>query len=370
MTRLLLPILLLTACPPKAAVDDSGSPSTGGDGGATSEGQQMAVLTTASLDYATGSMATIDLDTWQVTDSITTTAGDASVRAQEGLVIQLNRFGYDSVRLYTPGLWDAPTVEIGVSDGEGTTNPHDAAVCADQLFISLYERSHLLVLDPTSGTVTGRVDLSAYDDADGPEPSSMVRRGHRLYVALERLDRGAGWIDAGGMVVEVDCTTATATRAWEIGGNTRVYHWADEDRVLVGARAYKGWAEGIYVLDPDADTVELAADVGVTGNTLGGVAASGGAAVMTTLSEDLSTTGIHCVDLGDGSITDADSRTEYLQSVSVNDRGQAWISAHWGWTDPDGARPGVIVYDIATCTSLTGDSPFGLDLAPTSVAFY
>lgn len=369
----LLPILhLLLACLPKAAVDDTGDPggTPTGDGGTA--GQQTAVLTTLSMDFATGSLATVDLDDWTVTDEITTTSGDASVVVDEGLAVQLNRFGFDSLRLHTPGQWEKPRWEVSVADAEGTTNPTDAALCDGQLFVALYERQHLLVLDPDTGALSGAVDLSAWTDADGTsaEPGSMVRRGDRLYVALERLDRGKGWVDAGGKVVEVDCPSRAATRAWDVGANTRVFDWPGREEVLVGARAWGEMKGGVYVLDPAAGTVALRIDLDASGTTVAGVAAAGDAAVLLTLSADWQTYGIHCADLLDGTVVQAEARTEYLQAVVANDRGEAWISAHWGWTDPDAASPGLVVYDIATCTSLTGATPITFSLAPASVAFY
>ncbi|NOY28434.1 MAG: SMP-30/gluconolactonase/LRE family protein [Oligoflexia bacterium] len=366
--------VLLSGCVPSALRDDSGSTSTLPDGGGSSNsaGQHTAVMTTVSMDYATGSLATVDLDSWAVDDSLTTVAGDAGLTVDDGLVIQLNRYGYDTVRLYTPGQWDAPDLELGVGDAQGSTNPHDAAICQGRLFVTLYERDYIAIYDPTGGTLTGTVDLSAYDDADssGPEPSGIVQRGDKLYVALERLDRDQGWVDAGGKVVEVDCSSGSATRAWDIGGNTRVFDWPDHDQILVGARAFGGMAGGIYALDPAADSVTLLADVEAGGESLYDVAAYGDGAIITTLSSDLSTYGIDCVDLGTGTITQLDQRTEFLQGIAGNDRGQAWIAASWGWTDPKSASPGVFVYDIPGCTSLTGDSPIALSLAPASIAFY
>lgn len=371
---LLLPLWL--ACVPRADLDDTassgGADGGGTDGGSTGGGQRTAVLTTASMDFATGSLATVALDGRAVDDGLATVAGDATVFVDQGRVLQLNRYGSDSLRIYEPGAWTAPALEVSVADADGTTNPTAAAVCDGRIFLALYERQHLLVLDPDSGAITGTVDLSAFADADGRsvETGSMVRLGERLYLGLERLDRDAGWIDAGGRVVEVDCATEQVTAWWEAGGNTRVFPWPGQEQVLVGARAFGDQAGGLYVLDPAVGGLELRIDLSGSGATLASIGAAGDRAVFSTLADDLSGYGVHCADLQAGTQQQVEQRPEYLQGVAANDRGEAWISAHWGWTDPDTARPGVLVYDIESCTSTTGDRPLSLSLAPTSIAFY
>ena len=92
--------------------------------------------------------------------------------------------------------------------GNGT-NPQDIeVVAADKAYVTLYERSEVLVVDPRDGTEIDRIDLSAFADADGlPEIADIARVGQRLYVSCQRLDRNATWgpaDDSFFAVIDID----------------------------------------------------------------------------------------------------------------------------------------------------------------------
>ena len=370
----LLTLPLLLACPPKATPTSDDTATSGGDDTATSTGQTTAVMTTVSMDYAVGSLATVGLNGWVTTTGLTATTGDSAVVVEGGLAYVLNRYGYDTVRVYEPGEWSVPLLEfsVGGTSEEESANPYDAAVCADLLFVSLYGRDWIGVYNVANGVLTGTVDLSAFADGDsvGPEPGAMVTRGDKLYIGMNRLNRDDGWIDTGGAVAEVDCATATVTASWDVAGNAALVEWSGEDRVLVQARAYGDMGGGLYAIDPAADTVTWLMDAADLGGEVSGVAAAGDAAIVTSLASDYSGYGIHCVDLETGEVTTAETTPQYLTTAAANDRGEAWIGAHWGWIDPESASPGVIVYDIAGCEALNPDSPIDVTLAPLDINFY
>lgn len=367
MTRtfftLLIP-LTLTACPPTTGLDDSGGtpdPDTGAEPGQ----QTTAVITTVASDYTTGAFATVDLADWTVSDELFVTSGDPAVSVSEGMVFQLNRYGYDAVRRYEPGSWTAPVWEVALED---LSNPYVARVCDGALFVALYDKGEVGVFDLDSGVSLGAVDLSAFFDADasGPEPSTLVEYGGKLYAGLERLDRDGGWVDAGGVVVEIDCAQRAVTESWAVGGNTAVHPWPGGDGLLVRARAFGDDAGGLYALDPDAGSVELLVDMG--DQQLSGVAAWGDAAVATSLSADYSGSSLHCLDLSERVATRSEQTDAYHTDVAVNDWGQAWVATGASWMDPEAAT-GLWVYDIASCGALS-DAPIQLSLHPWSVAFY
>ena len=233
----------------------------------------------------------------------------------------------------------------------------------------LYGTDHLAIYDASGGTLTGTVDLSAYNDTDdvGPEPSSIVEVDGMLYVGLNRLNRDGGWVDDGGMVVEVDCDTEEATRAWDVGGNTQVHAWEGSGKVLATARAYDQDPSGLYVIDPAQGTVSNLIDTGV--ESLSSIAAFEDAAIAISLASDYSSYDVHCIDLTTGDLTTLEQTTSYLTSARANDLGEAWITASNSWIDPK-APSGLFVYDIASCSSLTGSDALELSLAPNSVAFY
>lgn len=370
----LLPLLpLLVACPPKAGSGDESGAAPEDTGGSSGDGQQVAVMTTVSMDYAVGSLATVALDGWASAAQLTATTGDSTVVVEEGLVYVLNRYGYDTVRVYEPGAFSAPTLEfsVGSAGASESANPYDVALCGGHLFVSLYGRDWLGVYDPDTGVLTGTVDLSEFSDGDevGPEPGAMTEVDGRLYVGMNRLDRAAGWTDAGGMVAEVDCEAKAVTASWEVGGNAAIVDWSGEDRVLVLAREYGEMAGGLYAVDPAADTVALLVRADGLGGTVSSVAPFGDQAIVTSLASDYASYGIYCADLATGAATALESTSQYLTTAAANDRGEAWVGAHWGWTDPDNAEPGVRVFDIASCAERT-TAPIDVVLAPLDIAFY
>jgi len=356
--------LSLCACPPITGLDDSGGtpdPDTGVDPGQNS----TAVITTVASDYTTGTFATVDLESWEITDELFVTSGDPSVSVSEGAVFQLNRYGYDAVRRYEPGSWNTPLWEVAFED---LSNPHVARVCDGAVFVTLYDQGEVGVYDLDSGEALDSVDLSAFDDADssGPEPSTMVLYDGKLYVGLERLERDDGWVDAGGMVVEIDCAQRAVTRSWSVGGNTAVHAWLEGEGVLVRARAFGDDAGGLYALDPAADSLELRVDMG--DEQPSEVGAYGGAAVVTSQSADWSSSSVHHLDLAAGTIVSSQQTDAYYTDVAANDWGQAWVTTGESWMNPD-APSGLWVYDISD-GSLVSDVPIQLSLHPRAVAFY
>ena len=322
----------------------------------------LAVVTTVAQDYATGGFATVSLDDWTVNDNLFLTTGDAAVSVNDGVIYQLNRYGYDNVRRYTPGEWAAPMWERSTGD---RSNPYDAATCAGKLFVSLYNDDTLAVLDPTTGDLLSEVDLSEAVIQGGPEPEAteIIVRGDSLYVALNGLDQANGWESVGGAVVEVDCVGEAVTGRWAVGGNTELHAW-DGAGLLVSSESIDGAGAGVWSLDPDEDELTKLIDGDRLGGTISDVAAAGVDALILTPSVDYATFTMTCADLATGALTELGTFSEYLPKVEVNDRGEAWVIARWGWADPTNDKPGIYVVDLATCTLKNPDDPITFTLAP------
>ena len=352
-------LVLLTACRPEVTGVDSA-------GGGAVDGPAVVVATVDEL-YSVGALAAVSLEDWAVADQLVDISGDPAVAASGGLVFQLDRFGFDTVRIYEPGQWASPRAELALDD---LANPHDVEVCAGKAFISQYGASSLAVVDPETGAVLGAVDLSAHADADGlPEASTMElgSRG-RLYVGLHALDRSdTPWVSAGGAVVEVDCEAEEVSRSWEVAspdvfaapgqGGELIVHELDS---------------GLRRLDTEAGELsELLVDHEELGGRVLGLAAWGDAAVLTVFDED-GRHAIGCLELGDTwSYAEVERPGNYLVTIAGNDRGEAWIGARTHWGDEGEAPPnGLIVYDIEECASLTAGKPVATVLAPYSLAFY
>lgn len=137
---------------------------------------------------------------------------DPVVRYANGRHYVVNRFLADNIQVI-----DANDFRTRAEFSVGpTTNPHDILVLDDtRAYVSRYERTQLLLVNPATGALLDSLDLAPFADADGlPEMSMMARAGDRLFVQLARLDRPGGWGPAGaGALAVVDVTSNTLVDA-------------------------------------------------------------------------------------------------------------------------------------------------------------
>ncbi len=147
---------------------------------------------------------------------------DAVVRAAGERVYVVNRFLGDNLQVLDPAR-GLDTV-LQCSTGEGS-NPHDVAVVdAHKAYVTRYGRAQLWVVDPGAagcgGFRRGTIDLGPYADADGiPEMAQMAVVGGRLFVTLERLDRGQRFAPAARAALAViDIATDTVVATVELSG--------------------------------------------------------------------------------------------------------------------------------------------------------
>ena len=347
----------LVACNGETDTDTDADTAT--DTGAETE----AVITTVADDYSAGSLAVVGLEDWSIEDEIMPTSGDPVVVVDGDSVFQINRFGFDNIRVYTDS-WSAPSLEISTGGG---TNPQDVALCGGEMFVSLYEAAQLNAYDMGTGTLTGTVDLSGFVGTDGStEASSLEVLDGTLYVGLNGLDRNNDWVDDGGSVLAVDCATKTVSQSWAAAGNTALHPWlSEEGRFLVTGRAFDGQPGGISAFDGAELSLVLSADT--EGWNFTSVAAFGDQAVAIGVDSSWNSR-LACIDLAAGAITWSESSDRYLTGVWANELGEAWVSARPGFSNPE-LPGGVMVFDIATCTEKTMDGWLELSLSPYSIAF-
>ena len=123
----------------------------------------QAVITTT--DYSSGSFSSLDLGTNTVTQDHLTIHSDAAVRTYRDKVYILNRLGQDNVIVLNRSDLKTPLIQYSTGNG---SNPHDMAfVSEEKAYISRYERTQLLIVNPITGDSLGAVDLSGFADADG-----------------------------------------------------------------------------------------------------------------------------------------------------------------------------------------------------------
>ena len=238
-------ILLMTACSGTEFVAD-----TGEDTDETTSINPTAVLTTS--DYQVGALATMDIDTQEITDTLATIHSDAAVSSGGDWVFQINRLGMDSIRVYEPGQWTAPLLEFSTGD---SSNPHGAVLCHDQLVVSLYAESYLAVFEPLTGTQIDAVDLSQWADDDGsPEASSMVISGDYLYVALQQF---SSWVSTSGTVLKIDCFTMEIVTEWATGPSPSLSPIPNNDQLLLLNTGNWFEADGsLQVLDTETGSLQ------------------------------------------------------------------------------------------------------------------
>jgi hypothetical protein len=305
-----------------------------------------AVLITS--DYQVGALATLDLVTNELSDTLTTIHSDAAVSSGGGAVFQINRLGMDSIRIYEPGSWGAPLLEF--STGE-SSNPHQAALCANQLLVTLYGLDYIGVFDPDTGAQTGAVDLSAWDDGDGtPEASAMVIMEDRAYVALQQF---YNWESTSGTVIELDCSDLEITQTWTTGPSPSISQVrGSTEEILVSTGNW--WAEDGHtqILDLADGTLSepflLETEFGQ--DIYGVVATHDRRAVAIGYpigGEDLHT--IYCGDIDGGTFDTGPSLPNPLSGLALISEERMLVSAGTPWSGMD-APAGLFHLNPETCT--------------------
>ncbi len=160
-------------------------------------GVESEKLGVVSSDFSSGGRFNI-IDTASLLPlpSLSNIHSDAVLRYANGKVYIINRLNRDSILVLDPSLAFLPQQEFSVEQG---SNPQDIAyINSSKAYISLYNRKYIIVVNPSSGVILNRIDLSAYSETsssgstgiDGfPEMSRMALYNSILYLQLQRLDR-------------------------------------------------------------------------------------------------------------------------------------------------------------------------------------
>lgn len=324
----------------------------------------------SSTDYMVYSLGTLDLETRGLSDSLTALPGDATVSTlTDGRIYNLNRFGYDVLRIYDQGQWDSPVLERSV--GDGTANPHGVVLCADELYVGLYGDTIIKVLNPSTGALAGAVDLSDYAEGDDiAEVTTLLCRDERIFAVAQQLD--SAWRSEGGTVLEIDTASKTVVASHPVSPNPRAYvHPTDSDTLVLFSGHFGEGDGGLHTFDLttgiESASIVADADLGITFSTFAGWGDKG---VILGNSYDYTSTVILCVDLTDWSMTEGLVITGYTGTVSADNHGTAWIGVPVVRNDAgDVMSPtGLQAFDIDTCTA-SGDL-IETTLGPSSIDFY
>lgn len=334
--------------------------------------EPFAFITTT--DFQTGSASVVWLDGKYTTQKdVASVHSDAVARYIDGLVYVINRFGADNIQILDPSNGFATVRQFSV---EGGSDPHDIAlVSKTKAYVTRYNRTDLWIVDPSTGTQTGLVDLSGFADGDGiPEMDHLLLTGERLFVSVQRIDRDTDWGPVGLSylaVVDVSADTlldtdpvTTGTQAIALAATnpfSDVKVDASTGKLYVACAGHWGVADsGVETVNP----VTLKSE-GITlpGATVGGdvtdvelVSAETGYAVIVDAS-------FHNVLLRFNPRTGVVTDTLYAPGAFVL---QDIVHAPTGkllLTDRSATNPGIRVFDVESGMDVTG-APIDVGLPP------
>jgi len=162
----------------------------------------FAFVTTS--DYITGNSSVVWHDgSYTHDNNVRSLHSDAVARYYDGLIYVVNRMGADNIQILDPENGFSTIRQFSVGAG---SDPHDIVVLSStKAYVTRYNTNTIWIVDPSQGIQTGSIDLSSLADADGKaEIDMMCRVGSRVFVTVQRLDRGTpGWPPVGQSYVTV-----------------------------------------------------------------------------------------------------------------------------------------------------------------------
>jgi len=185
--------------------------------------QQKAVSNNAAADYSSGAHSVISVDPVggprEVQNDLQPTISDLGLSSFGRHFYVIERFFGDNVAKYdiaepaTP-IWQYSTMDE--NDAVASSNPHSLVfVSAAKAYLLRHNDSKGWIVNPgadtQAGFKTGVLDLSAYNDQDdfGPEMTSGVVVGDRLFVVMQRFNQNDSWKPNTGYVAVYDTATDT-----------------------------------------------------------------------------------------------------------------------------------------------------------------
>ena len=336
----------------------------------------QAVITTT--DYSSGSFSSMDLSTNTATHDHLTIHSDAAVRTYRDKVYILNLLRQDNVIVLNRSDLKTPLTQYSTGNG---SNPHDMAfVSEEKAYISRYERTQLLIVNPITGDSLGAVDLSAFADADGlPEMNQLALYDNYLFVACQRLDRDNGFVPTDvsviavvdvmtDQVVDVDANTAGVQGIVMASKNPAGAVQRGNKWFLSAVNSFSDFTDGgIEVVDLENLRSEgiVIDEIALGGNTnsLAMISDNKGYVVV---SDANFVNEVKIFDLTRQSVSSRLSGVSggYIPDLGVFG-GRLYVLDQGSFVDPTSA--GVKVYDVKTDQLVAG--PISTGLPPSGIAF-
>jgi hypothetical protein len=332
-----------------------------------------------ATNFQAGSFATIALDEPRAVSPATPERrvhSDATARVRNGLVYVVNRLFADNVQVLDPAAGFATRLQCSTGNG---TNPHDIAFADDdKAYVTLFEESRLLIVNPSarsdcSDFIRGEIDLGSVADGDGiPDMDLMAVVGTRLYVAIQRLDINTvlRLPAANGALAVIDITTDTLVDTIELSGENPFA--ATKGLTVRGDALYVSQAGRFGVMDGGIERIDLHTGQPqgyfITEDDLGGdvvdFALISDRLAYALVSRASFDTALVSFDPTSAQVLDTVLAVEgfTLLDIEVNDRGELFL------TDRARAQDGIRIYRAADGEPLTSQ-PLDVGLAPFEVVF-
>ena len=330
-----------------------------------------------TTDFQSGGLSAIALANRAVTPDVAVLHSDARARWASGRLYVLNRFGQDNVQVIDPAQNYATVRQFSLGNG---ANPSDIVVVSPtKAYVSLYQRAHLAIVNPSTGASLGSIALGAFADADGvPEADRMARFGRWLFVAVQRLDQNGGFVPTDTSLVlvidtvvdtVVDVNPALPGRQGIVLPRTNPvtsFAWDPVSRrFLIGCVGRYGVLDGGIVR---IDLATFAADgVAITESALGGDVSDVEWHTGTHGYAILSDPSFNATLVSWNPATGTKTATLFspggfgIADMALNDRGELYVC------DNSFALPGVRVFSATTDLQVAG--PLGTGLPPYQVMF-
>ena len=350
--------------PQHASLNDS---ATQDDTGDSAIGDTQVVVSTISDNFSFGAIATVDMATLEVQDSLAATSGDTVVVTTGQRVVVLNRLNTDTVRIYEPNSWTAPTLEFALPD---LSNPQDALVCDDRLWVTQHNRDRVTAHNLSDGLVVGAISLDAWTGTDGfAEASSMLPTDDGMLIALQQFDQLDGWAPEGGTILRAPCDGGSTQTLYEPGPSPTLIDHPTPGRFGVKTGTYGPLDGAVYLVDDQGLSMETLITESALGVDITAAAMTDSHLIYITMDSDWAYA-VHCQSLETGGTATGLTTSSFLSDIRLDDRGRAWISARGGWADGAPDPSGLFVYDPESCTSLlSSDEPIQTTLNPYSIDF-
>jgi hypothetical protein len=161
---------------------------------------ETVVAVSISADYAEGNMGSYCIADSSVHKNLLAIHSDNDIRVFEGSIYVLERYGKDNLIKITGPVIADTTVVYQKNIGASVNIQDIAFVSSTKAYVTQYASSHIVIVDPATGSMTGKtIDLSKFNTYAGtPEATSVPNmtkalfHDGKVYVACQRLKAPAG----------------------------------------------------------------------------------------------------------------------------------------------------------------------------------